>query len=147
MDILALLLLGTLAGNELAVSAFVHPTLSRLLDEQHAAGAKGLARVYGKVAPFWYAATLLTLIALAWRTPQGQFNKSAFVVSAVLMVTALVLTLTLLVPINNRIANLNLNALSDNWKVDRALWDKFHALRVVLLLLSLAALALGAVRG
>ena len=146
MDFLALLLLGTLTGNEIAVSAFVHPILSRLPDEQHAAGAQGLASVYGKVAPFWYAATLLTLIVLAWHTPLIQTSKYAFVASAVLMVTALVLTLALLVPINNRIAGLNLHALSGDWKADRARWDKLHALRVILLLLSLAALAFGATR-
>ena len=113
MEVIALLLLGTLAGNELAVGAFVHPALSRLPDEQHTAGVQGLARAYGKIAPFWYGATLLSLIILVWRTFQSQNDTFAFIVSAGLMGAALVLTLTLLVPLNNRIAALNLRSLSD----------------------------------
>ena len=146
MNLLALLLLGTLTGNELAVSAFVHPTLSRLSDEQHAASAQGIARVYGKYAPFWYAATLLTLIALAWRTRSDEPEKSLFVVSAALMTAALIFTLVALVPINNRVSAWDLNDLPQNWKDERSRWDRLHAIRVALLFAALVALVLGTMR-
>lgn len=146
MELIALLLLGTLTGNELAESAFVHPTLSRLTDEQHAASAQGLARVYGKYAPFWYAATLLALIALAWRTPSNEPGKPLFGASAVLMVAVLIFTLVGPVPINNRVSTWDLNDLPSNWKSERARWDLLHALRVAVLFVSLIALALGATR-
>lgn len=143
MELLALLLLGTLTGNELAVSAFVHPTLSRLPDEQHAASAQGIARVYGKYAPFWYGATLLTLIALAWRTPSNEPGKPFFGASAVLMVAVLIFTLVGPVPINNRVSTWDLNNLPSNWKDERSRWDRLHAIRVAMLLVSLVALVLG----
>ena len=146
MNLLALLLLGTLTGNELAVSAFVHPALSRLPDEQHAASAQGIARVYGKYAPFWYGATLLALLALAWRTRSDEPGKSLFGVSAALMVAVLIFTLVGPVPINNRVSAWNLNDLPPNWKAERARWDGLHAIRVALLFASFLALLLGTTR-
>ena len=51
-------------------------------------------------------------------------------------------TLICLVPINNRVATLDLNALPGDWKADRRRWDQYHAVRVVILVLaSLAILA------
>lgn len=143
MNILALLLLGTLTGNELAVSAFVHPVLSRLPDEVHAASTQAIARIYGKYAPFWYAATILTLGVLAWRTGANQPSKAALTASAVLSIAALVFTLIGPVRINTRVSRWNLNALPANWKQERARWDTLHAIRVGILLLSLLALTIG----
>ncbi len=130
-------------GNEIAISAFVHPTLSRLSDEQHAASAQGIARIYGKYAPFWYAATLLTLIALAWRTHSNEPGNLLFDSSAALMVVALIFTLVGPVPINNRISAWNLNELPPDWKKERSRWDVLHAIRVVILFFSLVTLVLG----
>jgi hypothetical protein len=142
MQILALLLLGTLTGNELAVSAFVHPAISKLPDAAHAASAQAIARIYGKYAPFWYAATIITLILLALR-PSAASNKTMLVVSAAFSIVALVFSLVGPVPINNRIVGWNLNDLPTNWKQERARWDTLHAIRVGILLASLLALALG----
>lgn len=146
MDILALLLLGTLTGNELAVGAFVHPALTRLPDDQHAAGAQSLARSYGKAGPPWYAATLTALTVSAWRKKAGHPGKSALAVSAALMLASLVFTILRLVPINSRVASWDLAMLPPDWKADRALWDRRHAGRIGLLCASLAALAFGATR-
>lgn len=146
MKLAALLLLGTLTGNELAVSAFVHPALSRLPDEQHAASAQGIARVYGKYAPFWYAATLLALIALAWRTRSDERGKPLFGASAALMVAVLIFTLAGPVPINNRVSTWDLNDLPQNWKQERSRWDGLHVIRVAMLFASLISLAIGTTR-
>ncbi len=146
MNVLALLLLGTLTGNELAVGVFVHPALSRLSDDQHAAGAQSLARLYGKVGPFWYSATLLALLAAAWRADKKGAGKPMLSLSALLLLASLALTILRLVPINSDVADWDLSALPADWKAKRALWDKRHGVRVGILLLSLAALAYGATR-
>lgn len=146
MTVIALLLLGTLTGNELAISAFVHPALARLADVHHAASAQGIARVYGRYAPFWYVATLLTLVVLVWRTRLIGSEGLLFGASATLMVAALALTLIGLVPINNRVSSWALDDLPSNWKRERSRWDMLHTVRVALLLGSLIALALGAVK-
>lgn len=146
MDILALILLGTLTGNELAVGAFVHPALTSLPDELHAAGVQSLARRYGKAGPPWYAATLIALTIAAWRKKAGDPGKPAQAASAALMLASLVFTILRLVPINSRVASWDLAMLPPDWKTDRALWDHRHAVRIGILLSSLAALAFGTTR-
>ena len=53
LDTMALTVAGLLVGNEFAIAASVHPTLNRLPDHAHAAGASALARLLGRVMPFW----------------------------------------------------------------------------------------------
>jgi len=47
------------------------------------------------------------------------------------------------VPINNRVAAWNLDALPPDWREDRRRWDRLHAFRVVILLVALISLVFG----
>jgi hypothetical protein len=143
MSILALLLLGTLTGNEIGVGAFVYPSLSRLPEVAHAASVQILARLYGKVAPVWYVASLVSLVAQTVVTPPAAPSRIAFIVSSALFLAALLFSFVGPVPINNRIAAWDLNALPANWKTECARWNTLHAIRTVMLLLSLLSLAWG----
>ncbi|HEY1745444.1 MAG TPA: hypothetical protein VGG11_01575 [Xanthobacteraceae bacterium] len=59
IELIAVLVTALPTGSELAIGAFVHPVLSKLRDGAHAEAAKPLARLLGKVMPFWYAVALL----------------------------------------------------------------------------------------
>ena len=61
----AVVVAGLMVCAELAVAALVHPTLWRVPDGVHAAATFALARVFGRVMPFWYAGTLLLTISVA----------------------------------------------------------------------------------
>jgi hypothetical protein len=56
-------LLGGLIGNELCVALFVHPTLYQVADESHLRVAQPLARLLGRIMPFWYFIVLVLGIA------------------------------------------------------------------------------------
>jgi len=133
MNILALLSLGLLSGNELAVGAFVNPSLARLAARERAAGAQALARTLGRVMPFWMAATLLLLGLAAFRAPS---NHGLWGASASLMALVIAWTIALPVPINNRVARWNLDALPSNWREELRAFALFHNVRVGMLLLS-----------
>jgi hypothetical protein len=45
-------------------------------------------------------------------------------------------SLICLVPINNRVAAWDLNALPGDWKIDRRRWDQYHSIRIVILVLA-----------
>ena len=62
IDLIAVLVTVLLTGSELAIGVFVHPVLSKLHDAAHAEAAKPLARLLGRVMPFWYAAALLLVV-------------------------------------------------------------------------------------
>ncbi|MBW4469610.1 MAG: DUF1772 domain-containing protein [Stenomitos rutilans HA7619-LM2] len=136
---ISVIVAGLMVGNELAVSAFVHPRLSALDDQAHAASAQALARVYGAVMPIWYAVVLILTVALTLVVPWSIATELA-VVSAAIWLGSIIFTLVFPVPINNQVIRWNLDALPNNWKALRKQWDHFHAIRIVMLLLALTCL-------
>ncbi|MDB5344726.1 MAG: Protein of unknown function transrane [Schlesneria sp.] len=141
LDLIAVLVTLFLTGSELAVGVFVHPALSKLQDSAHSEAAKALARLLGKVMPFWYAAALLVVVVSLLARAVGTWSWWACLSSAVLLALTVPFSLICLVPINNRVAGWDLNALPGDWKNDRRRWDQYHAIRIVILVLASAAIA------
>ncbi len=54
LNVVAIIVVGLMVGCELAVAAFIHPTLDKLSDDAHLPAASAIARVLGTVMPFWY---------------------------------------------------------------------------------------------
>lgn len=103
LDLITILCVGLMIGNELAVSVFVNPALWRLDEPSQAKALSPLARSLGKVMPVWYALCLVLLIAEAYvrrHRPQIHLLHGAVVI----WVLAILYTVTTLVPINDRIA-------------------------------------------
>jgi len=140
IDLIAVLVTMLLTGSELAVGAFVHPVLSKLPDAAHAAAAKPLARLLGKVMPFWYAAALLLAIVSLLTYAVGTRSWWACLSSVILLAVTVPFSLICLVPINNRVAAWDLNALPSDWKNDRRRWDQYHSIRIVILVLASVAI-------
>ena len=146
IDLIAIFATVLLTGVELAIGVFVHPVLTKLQDAAHAEAAKPLARLLGRVMPFCYAAALLLVIGSLLTRAAGTWTWWTCLSSAALLAATVPFTLICLVPLNNRIAALNLERLPDNWKEDRRRWDRFHAIRVVVLLLASVAILSAALR-
>jgi|SRR5450631_2184320 uncharacterized membrane protein len=144
LSVVAIVVAGLMVGTELAIAAFVHPTLEKLPDEVHQPAASALARVLGTVMPVWYPLVLvLTLAAaiLAWR--QSGHLPIWLAASAILWILASVYSLTSLVPINNRIASWEKSTPPPDWKTYRRTWDRHHRWRVVLPTIAFAFLIVG----
>jgi len=140
LDLVTVLVTALLTGSELAVGVFVHPVLSKLQDSAHAEAAKPLARLLGKVMPFWYAAALLLVVISLLGCAVGSWSWWARLTSAALLTVTVPFSLICLVPINNRVAAWDLNALPDDWKSDRRRWDEYHSIRIVILVLASLAI-------
>ena len=144
LNVVSILVAGLMVGCELAIAAFIHPTLNTLPDEVHLPAASTIARVMGTAMPPWYALTLLLAVAeaiLQWH--QSGHLPVWFAASAVLWTAAILYTLTSLVPINNRIASWEKSTPPSDWKKYRSRWDLLHRWRVVLLTMALALLIVG----
>ncbi|HTO54685.1 MAG TPA: DUF1772 domain-containing protein [Myxococcota bacterium] len=144
IDVVAVLATSFLTGSELAIGVFVHPVLSRLRDAAHAEAAKPLAQLLGKVMPFWYAAALLSVVASLLTRTVGTGSWWACLSSSALLAVTVPFSLIWLVPINDRVAAWDLNALPSDWKRDRKSWDQYHSVRIVMLVLASFAIALAA---
>ncbi|WP_084022011.1 anthrone oxygenase family protein, partial [Mycobacterium avium] len=88
-------------------------------------------RALGTVMPFWYAMTLL-LLGLLSVQERGAHYDWLVGVAAGLMAVVVLVTVTMLVPINNRIAKWPAGGQLSRELAAR--WDRRHRLRVVLLL-------------
>src|ERR1700680_3924563 len=106
LNVVAIIVAGLMVGSELAIAAFVHPTLDRLPDNVHLPVASALARVLGRFMPFWYILVfLLTLAEVLFQWHQSSRLPIWIATSAVLWALGSVYSITALVPINNRIAS------------------------------------------
>ena len=136
--IVALVLAGPLVGVELGAAAFTNPLVSKLPDEAYRQVRSGGGRLLGALMPFWYIGTLVVLIASA------VLSRNAQTIAAVaLLGAAVLLSVTVLVPINNRIG-----AWRSEADVNRDLagrWDRLHWVRVGLLVAMFISLVVGVV--
>jgi uncharacterized membrane protein len=147
-DIATATVTGLMAGNEFAVAAFVHPQLHKLGQSVHAQTASSLAIALGKAMPLWYGVALLLILGAVFEHRPVSDSPGLFILlAAVLWAATIVFTITMLVPINNRIAKMNPQQPYDCWLQDRCRWDKLHQLRVTLLIMAFVLLLTGLFAG
>lgn len=139
LDLFTILCLGLLTGNELAVSWFVNPAIWKLNESPQAQALSLLARSLGKVMPIWYALCLVLLIVEAYVRRNGPYVH--FIQGAVILwIAGIVYSISTLVPINNRIARLDLASLPAGWRQEHRRWDKLHRWRIGMLAVATASL-------
>jgi uncharacterized membrane protein len=143
-DIATATIAATMAGNEFAVAAFVHPQISKLGDNVHAQLAAPLATALGKAMPLWYGLSLVLIVGAAFEHRPITSGPGIFIAAAALLwAIAIAFTITMLVPINNRIARMNPQQPHPTWLQDRCRWDKLHRIRVELLIVAVLLLLAG----
>jgi uncharacterized membrane protein len=144
LNVVAIIVAGLMVGCELAIAAFIHPTLDKLPDDAHLPAASAIAHVLGTVMPFWYNLTfLLTLAEVVIRWHQSGRLPIWIATSDGLWMLASVYSLIALVPINNRIKSWEKSTPPADWKTYRSRWDMHHRWRVVLLTIAFAFLIVG----
>jgi Domain of unknown function (DUF1772) len=139
---LAVLITGSMVGVEFAVAAFANPVFARLPDEAFRTARGEAGRVLGKVMPFWYGAALVLLVAATVVAHAAGSRGWLCGIAAALMAAVVLLTVTMLVPINNRIA-----AWPATGELSRELaarWDRLHWLRVAVLVVLFGLLVIAA---
>jgi uncharacterized membrane protein len=133
-----------MVGNEFAVAVFIHPQLDRLDPATHAKAAAPIARTLGKIMPFWYALALALILGAACEDRPLTHGPGLLITLAAALWTATILfTITMLVPVNNRIARMNPEQPHPTWLQDRSRWDRLHRIRVALLVVAVILLLTG----
>jgi uncharacterized membrane protein len=130
LQLLAVLVLGLMCGSELNVAAFAHPTISRQPLEAHVLMRSSLARLFGKVMPFWMTGS--TLLNAGLLLPCAHLDKLPWRISAIslaIQVVAVVFSLIAPVPINNQISKWTPGSLPSDWQAQEQRWDLYHWLR------------------
>jgi uncharacterized membrane protein len=132
---------GVMVGVEFGVAVFINPIQRRLpvgsWIEVTAAGG----RILGRVMPFWYIGSLLLTAGLAAAKWGGTAGDAA-VAAAGLLIVSVVMSLTVLVPINNRIITWTADDHPADWREQHQRWDRWHYARVAVIVAAFVLLLL-----
>jgi uncharacterized membrane protein len=116
----------------------------KLSDSLHTRTAALLAGVLGKAMPLWYGLALVLILGAAFEHRPVSSGPGLFIgLAAILWAVTIVFTITMLVPINNRIAKMDPEHPYNCWLQDRCRWDQLHQVRVALLIMAFVLLLTG----
>jgi uncharacterized membrane protein len=126
-------------------------TLTRSLEVFSAAefihiGKTIIANVGGPMAVLMPLTLAAMLVATWLRFKKDKRSFYLHLISLLLMVATLIITLMILVPIDNQIATWTPETVPGNWESLRTTWDNYHTVRTFTSISSFAALAVGVVR-
>ncbi|WP_411118194.1 anthrone oxygenase family protein [Streptomyces sp. 058-1L] len=139
LEVFATVVVGVMVGVEFSVAFFVNPILDGLPGDNGLRGRTHGARLLGAVMPFWYIGSLV-LVAV-WAVAGWHHHGAGLVVTAAaLLILSVAMSVLLLVPINNRVKTWTADGLPADWKQQMNRWDRFHYVRVAVIIAAFALL-------
>ncbi|MFF4655230.1 anthrone oxygenase family protein [Streptomyces sp. NPDC001381] len=144
LEIVTVVVVGVMVGVEFSVAFVINPILKALPDDSSQRGRSHGGRMLGAVMPFWYIGSLV--LSAVWAVAGRHHDGAGLVVVAgALLILSVVMSLLLLVPINDRGKTWTVENRPEDWKEQMNRWDRFHYVRVAVIVaaftLLVAALA------
>jgi uncharacterized membrane protein len=143
LAVIAVTVVGLMVGVELAVAVVMNPILLRLPAGASLTARADGARMLGRAMPFWYVGSLILVSAVAAIT-WGTSTSATALVAAVLLAVSVIMSVVLLVPINNRSGTWTAENHPDDWREQQQRWDRLHYARVVIIIAAFTLVALAA---
>lgn len=139
LEVFTTVVVGVMVGVEFSVAFFVNPILDGLPGDNGLRGRTHGGRLLGAVMPFWYIGSLV-LVAV-WAVARWDHHGAGLVVTAAaLLILSVAMSVLLLVPINNRVKTWTADGLPADWKQQINRWDRFHYVRVAVIIAAFALL-------
>ncbi|MGA5553004.1 anthrone oxygenase family protein [Streptomyces lavendulocolor] len=144
LEVFTTVLVGVMVGVEFSVAFVINPILNALPEDSGQLGRAHGGRMLGAVMPVWYIGSLV--LAAAWAIVGRHHSGAGLVVTAgALLILSVIMSILLLVPINNRGKTWTPDNRPADWKQQMNRWDRFHYVRVAVIIaaftLLVAALA------
>lgn len=140
LEVFTIVVVGVMVGVEFAVAFVINPILNALPDDSLLRGRAHGGRMLGAVMPVWYITSLVLVAVWAiagWHHP----GAGLIVTSAALLIASVIMSILLLVPINNRGKTWTAENRPKDWKQQMNRWDRYHYVRVAVLIAAFALLA------
>ena len=144
--VLTATVVGLMVGVEFSVAVFVNPILTRLPAGASLEAGSHFARILGRIMPFWYFAALILTVGLAV-TLWGSAAAGAAVAAGILFIVSVIMSITLLVPINNRSKTWTAEDHPDDWREQQKRWHSLHYVRVGIIVAAFVLTLVAAVAG
>ncbi|WP_328377568.1 DUF1772 domain-containing protein [Streptomyces sp. NBC_01020] len=124
---------GLMVGVEFSVAFVMNPIFNALPEDSGQLARSHGGRMLGAVMPFWYIGSLV--LAAVWAIAGWHHHGTGLVVTAgALLLVSVVMSLLLLVPINNQGKTWTPENRPEDWKEQMHRWDRFHYVRVAILI-------------
>ncbi|MFJ5228408.1 anthrone oxygenase family protein [Kitasatospora sp. NPDC088391] len=139
LQVVTTVLVGLLVGVEFCVAFIVNRILGALPDESLVLGRAHGGRMLGALMPFWYIGSVV--LAGAWAAAGWhRAGTGPVLTAAALLVLSVLMSVLLLVPINNRSKTWTPANRPADWREQQARWDRYHYARVAVLVAAFALL-------
>ncbi|MFI5802534.1 anthrone oxygenase family protein [Streptomyces sp. NPDC051561] len=140
LEVFTTVFVGLMVGVEFSVAFIVNRILGALPEDSGQLGRAHGGRMLGALMPFWYFASLA--LSAVWAiTGWNEPGSGLVVIAAALLIVSVVMSILLLVPINNRSKTWTPENRPADWKEQSARWDRFHYVRVAVIIAAFALLA------
>ena len=140
LQIVTTVVVGLMVGVEFCVAFVINPIFNALPGDSGQLGRAHGGRMLGAVMPFWYISSLV-LVAV-WAIARWHHHGNGLTVTAgVLLIVSVIMSVLLLVPINNRGKTWTPENRPADWKQQMHRWDRYHYVRVAILIAAFALLA------
>ncbi|MFD0275293.1 anthrone oxygenase family protein [Kitasatospora sp. NPDC127111] len=140
LKVITIVVVGVMVGVEFSVAFVINPILNALPGDNGLRGRTHGARMLGAAMPFWYIGSLL--LAAVWAVAGWHHHGTGLVVvAASLLILSVIMSVLLLVPINNRVKTWTTEHLPEDWKAQTNRWDRFHYVRIAVIIAAFALLA------
>ncbi len=140
LQVFTTVIVGVMVGVEFCVAVFVNAIMNALPGDNGQLGRSHGGRLLGAVMPYWYFTSLGLVVVWAVAT-WGEQGSALVVTAAGLLVVSVLMSVLLLVPINNRGKTWTPETAPADWREQAHRWDRYHLVRIALLVAAFALLA------
>ncbi|MFE7333585.1 MULTISPECIES: DUF1772 domain-containing protein [Streptomyces] len=133
LEIVTTVIVGLLVGVEFSVAFVINRILNALPDDSTQLGRSHGGRMLGAVMPFWYIGSMV-LSAIWAIAGWGEEGVGLVVTAGGLLLVSVVMSILLLVPINNLGKTWTPENRPADWKEQMNRWDRYHYIRVAVLI-------------
>ncbi|MET9396207.1 DUF1772 domain-containing protein [Kitasatospora sp. NPDC002965] len=140
LKVVTIVVVGVMVGVEFSVAFVVNRILGALPEESYQLGRAHGGRMLGALMPVWYFTSLALSAVWAvagWHRP----GVGLVVTAAALLVISVLMSVLLLVPINNRSKTWTPENRPADWREQSDRWDRFHYARVAVIVAAFTLLA------
>ncbi|MFF3447860.1 anthrone oxygenase family protein [Streptomyces sp. NPDC002667] len=140
LEVFTTVVVGVLVGVEFSVAFIMNRILDALPEDSGQLGHAHGGRMLGALMPFWYIGSVV--LAAIWAVAGWHRHGAGLVVTAAgLLILSVIMSILLLVPINNRNKTWTPDNRPADWKQQLDRWNRYHYVRVAVLIAAFALLA------
>src|SRR3954447_23269769 len=139
LEVVTTVVVGVMVGVEFSVAFVINRILDALPGDSGQLGRAHGGRMLGTVMPVWYI-TSVVLVAV-WAIAGWHHHGAGLTVTAgALLILSVIMSILLLVPINNRGKTWTPDNRPADWKQQLNRWVRFHYVRVAVIIAAFALL-------